>query len=139
MTDQPIPPTPTGTIGCVIVNEFIAPSVFDLIRVIVSHRIVAAAVRRHGAGLVDHALAVDWRHRTATSVSLWVSAATLYSIGNVREHVWAARMTSRLGIQTRCSYFSLSGTCVDTMYGHVSTSESPPWPSRERPLHDFAS
>lgn len=111
--------------GCVVITRFECRSLLRLLYLMLKHSSTKRAVRRSAKGYVDSVAIVDWRQRTLISVSLWRSVASIFSMGEVREHVFAARLPRKLGIATTCGIYKFAGDWRSVMFGTFAEAHSP--------------
>lgn len=112
-----------------MVTRFECETLGRLIVMLVVHARVKRDVRRQGGGLIGSRTLVDWRRRVLLSISLWPSIESVYSMGNVRRHVIAARLPGRLGVRTACGVFCYAGDWRRVMFRAPAESRSPIVPS----------
>lgn len=111
--------------GCVVITRFECRTLPRLLYLVLRHSATKRAVRRSAKGYVGSRAIVDWRQRTLMSVSLWRSVASIFSMGEVQEHVVAARLPRRLGIATTCGIYTFAGDWRTVMFGTVTEAHSP--------------
>lgn len=69
--------------------------------------------------------------RTAASLSVWTNLPSIYSMGDVPEHIQAVRIPRRIGVRTRCGVYGYSGDWRNVLF-HIDCSN-------EEPIQSFAS
>jgi hypothetical protein len=112
--------------GAVVVTRFACHTRRDIVLLWWLHIRLKPAVRVRAPGLLGVRLFIDWRHRIVRSVSLWTDPARLYDMGEVREHVAAARIPRRRGIATSCGVYTYKGDWRKVMFGvEPATAMSP--------------
>ena len=68
---------------------------------------------------------IDWRRKTLLSISLWENLDGIYAMGNVSQHVRAARLPSALGVATTCGIYYLAGDWRRVMFRSAAYIRSP--------------
>jgi hypothetical protein len=123
---------PDPSLGQVVVTRFECGTLPKLVAMLTLHRRVKRSVRRRARGLIDVKTAVDWRRRTMLSISLWQDLESVYSMGNVPDHVAAARVPGSTGVRTASGVFCYVGDWRRVMFQSPSKPRSPlhPLPSR---------
>jgi hypothetical protein len=111
--------------GQVVVTRFECPSVWAVLAVRLMHIRVKRAVRRHATGFAGITLIIDWRRRTVLSISLWQDLESVYTMGQVTQHIHATRIPSKLGITTSCGIFCYAGEWMRVMFGASRVTRSP--------------
>jgi hypothetical protein len=119
------PQAPEGADDRVVVTRFECGSLAKLLALSVLHMFIRRAAIRDTQGLVVSTSHVSWGSRTLVSVSLWRSLRDVYSMGQCREHVIAARIPHRWGIRTACAMFRVEGDWRNIMFGASMTYRSP--------------
>lgn len=119
--------------GAVVVTLFACRSRWDVLLIWWLHHRIKPAVRARTRGFLGVRLYIDWRQRVVRSVSLWTDAKYLYDMGEVSEHVDAARIPRRLGARTTCGIYTYEGEWTELMFG-LEPSQKPnpltdPYPS----------
>lgn len=120
---QALSPDPSE--GCVVITRFECHSSPRLVYLFLKHWWVKRSVRRAAEGYVASKAVIDWRAKTLMSISLWCSIGSVYSMGQVREHIIAARLPRRLGIDTTCGIYTFAGDWRTVMFGTVTAAHSP--------------
>ncbi|MBE1561951.1 hypothetical protein [Nonomuraea africana] len=115
-----------------IVTRFECGSRLKLVAMLVLHRRVKRHVRRLARGLVGVKTLVDWRTSTMLSITLWKDLDSVYSMGQVPQHVAAVRVPGSLGVRTSSGVFCFAGDWRRVMFRSPSEPRSPlyPLPSR---------
>lgn len=103
--------------GAVVVTRFACRTRRDVLLMWWLHARVKPAVKARARGFLGGRLFIDWRARTVRSVTLWSDPAHLYSMGEVPQHIEAARVPRRRGIRTTCGIYTFEGECMTTMFG----------------------
>jgi hypothetical protein len=103
--------------GAVVVTRFACRSRRQILLIRWLHYRMKPAVEGYAPGFLGVRLYIDWRRRVVRSVSLWSDLASLYGMGDVREHIEAARIPRRLGIATTCGIYTFEGECSAVMFG----------------------
>jgi len=114
--------------GQVVVTRFECPSLRTLVIIRLRHGALKRHVRRKADGFIAVRTVVDWRRRTMLSISLWRSLDSIYAMGNVRQHVAAARLPRLLGVATTCGIYYLVGDWRRVMFRGAATTRSPLYP-----------
>ena len=109
----------------VVVTRFECGSLVKLLAVSFLHVFIRRAAVRDTHGLVLSTSHVSWGSRTLISISLWRSLRDVYSMGQCREHVMAARIPHKLGIRTACAMFRVEGDWRNVMFGASMPYRSP--------------
>ncbi|MBC6460711.1 hypothetical protein [Actinomadura sp. HBU206391] len=123
---------PDPGLGQVVITRFECGTLPKLVAMLILHRRVKRSVRRNARGLIGVRTVVDRRRRTMLSISLWQDLDSVYSMGNVPDHVAAARVPGSLGVGTASGVFCFVGDWRRVMFHSPSTPRSPlhPLPSR---------
>jgi hypothetical protein len=116
---------PEPELGQVIVTRFECGSLPKLLAMLILHTRVKRAVRRRARGLVGVRTVVDRRRRTMLSITLWEDLDSVYSMGDVPDHVAAVRIPGSLGVATACGVFCFAGDWRRVMFQSPSVSRSP--------------
>ena len=103
--------------GAGVVTMFACRTRWDVLLVWWLHYRIKPAIEARAKGFLGVRLYIDWRRRIVRSVSLWTDPASLYDMGEVRQHVGATRIPRRRGIQTSCGVYSYEGDCSAVMFG----------------------
>jgi hypothetical protein len=111
--------------GQVVVTRFECGSLSALLAVRITHARLKRHVRRGAQGFLGVTAITDWRRRTMLSISLWRDLDSIYSMGNVPQHVAAARLPHRLGVSTASGIFCLAGDWRRVMFRSDVTTRSP--------------
>lgn len=111
--------------GQVVVTRFECGSLASLAAIRLMHIRLKHDVRRHATGFIAVRTVTSWRRRTMLSISLWESLDSIYSMGEVPQHVAAARVPVKLGVATTCGIYSLVGDWRRVMFGGAATARSP--------------
>jgi hypothetical protein len=111
--------------GQVVVTRFECGSMAKLLAIRLLHARLKRDVRRTAKGFIGIRTVIDWRRRTILSISLWESLDSIYSMGEVRQHVSAVRLPSRLGVATTCGIYCLAGDWRRVMFGGAAVTRSP--------------
>lgn len=114
--------------GQVVVTRFECPSLRALVIIRLRHGALKRHVRRTADGFIAVRAVVDWRRRTMLSISLWQSLDSIYAMGNVRQHVAAARLPGLLGVATTCGIYYLVGDWRQVMFRGAAVTRSPLYP-----------
>jgi hypothetical protein len=114
--------------GQVVVTRFECPSLRALVIIRLRHSALKRHVRRKADGFIAVRTVVDWRKRTMLSISLWQSLDSIYAMGNVRQHVAAARVPRLLGVATTCGIYYLVGDWRRVMFRGAAVTRSPLYP-----------
>jgi hypothetical protein len=109
----------------VVVTRFECGNMLTLAALRVVHIRLKFDVRRHATGFIGVTTFIDWPRRTMLSISLWQDFNSIYSMGNVPQHVSAARLPARLGVTTTCGIFSLAGDWRRAMFRSDVATRSP--------------
>lgn len=109
-----------------VVTRFTCPSVRVLLRLLWLHSRIARRVRAQAPAVVGVRAFVDWRSRQLLSLSLWRDIDDVYTMGNVPEHVRAARLPGRLGVDTTCGVFTYVGDWQRVMFGAPASDKNSP-------------
>lgn len=119
-------------LGQVIVTRFECGSRMKLVAMLMLHRRVKRHARRLASGLIGVKTLVDWRDATLLSITLWKDLDSVYSMGEVRQHVAAVRVPGSLGVRTSSGVFCFAGDWRRVMFRSPSEPRSPshPLPSR---------
>lgn len=104
------------TSGQIIVTRFECPTLRSLLTLRLLHVFLRYYVRRDAEGFLGIRLLTDWRDRTILSISLWEDLSSVYTIGNVRRHIFAVRVVRQLRVRTGCGIFSSLGDCQHVMF-----------------------
>ncbi len=123
--------TPEG--GQVVVTRFECGNLPALIAVRLLHARMKRHVRRGASGFLGVRTIVYWRDRTMVTVSLWQSLESIYSLGNVSQHVSATKVPAYLGVETTCGIFYLVGDWRRVMFGGSAVTRSPLHPLTRDP------
>jgi hypothetical protein len=111
--------------GQVVITRFECPTLAALIAVRLVHARLKPAVQCGAQGFIGVTTITDWKRRTMLSISLWQNLDSIYSLGNVPQHVAAARIPSRLGVSTTCGIFCLAGDWRRVMFRIETKARSP--------------
>ena len=111
--------------GQIVVTRFECGSVARLLAIRLLHARLKRDVRRTAKGFIAVKAVIDWRKRTMLSISLWESLDCIYTMGDVRQHVGAARLPSRLGVATACGIYCLAGDWRQVMFRGAAITRSP--------------
>jgi hypothetical protein len=130
--------------GQLVVTRFECGSLPALLAVRITHARLKRHVRRGARGFLGVTAITDWRRRTMLSISLWQDLDSIYSMGNVPQHVAASRLPHRLGVSTTSGIFCLAGDWRRVMFRSDVTTRSPlqpldSGPSVSSPSHSPAS
>jgi hypothetical protein len=112
---------PSG--GQVVVTRFECPSLRTLGFLFLLHHRVKRSVRKQSTGFLGVRTVIDWRRRVLLSVSLWIDIESIYTMGDVMEHVLAARVPRKLGVATACGVYCFAGDWRRVMF-QVRTAEA---------------
>jgi hypothetical protein len=116
---------PDLTGGQVMVTRFECGTLWNLLWILAMHMRLKIDVRRQSRGFVGVKGLIDWRRRTFLSISLWRDLDSVYSMGNVRRHVSAARVPPVMGVETTCGVFCFVGDWRRVMFRSPSLPCSP--------------
>jgi hypothetical protein len=119
--------------GHIVVTRFECGSLSALLAVRITHARLKRHVRRRARGFLGVTAITDWRRRTMLSISLWQDLDSIYSMGNVPQHVAAARLPHRLGVSTTSGIFYLVGDWRRVMFRSDVTTRSPLRPVTQEP------
>jgi hypothetical protein len=111
--------------GQVVITRFECPTLSALIAVRLIHARLKPTVQRDAQGFIGATTITDRKQRTMLSISLWQNLDSIYSLGNVPQHVAAARIPSRLGVSTTCGIFCLAGDWRRVMFHGQTQTRSP--------------
>lgn len=130
--------------GQLVVTRFECGSLPALLAVRITHTRLKRHVRRGARGFLGVTAITDWRRRTMLSISLWQDLDSIYSMGDVPQHVAAARLPHRLGVSTTSGIFCLAGDWRRVMFRSDVATRSPLHPldsdpSVSSPSHSPAS
>ena len=125
--------------GQVVVTRFECGSLSALLAVRITHARLKRHVRRGARGFLGVTSVTDWRRRTLLSVSLWQDLDSIYSMGNVPQHVAAARLPRQLGVSTTSGIFCLAGDWRRVMFRSDVVTRSPLHPLDHEPSPDLIS
>ena len=114
--------------GQVVVTRFECGSVARLLAIRLLHARLKRDVQRTAKGFIAVRTVIDWRRRAMLSISLWESLDSIYTMGDVREHVSAVRLPSRLGVATACGIYCLVGDWRRVMFRGATVTRSPLYP-----------
>jgi len=114
--------------GQVVVTRFECGSVARLLAIRLLHSRLKRHVRQGATGFIAVRTVTDWRRRTMLSISLWESLDSIYSMGEVPQHVAASRIPVRLGVSTTCGIYYLVGDWRRVMFGGAAVTRSPLYP-----------
>jgi hypothetical protein len=117
----------------VVVTRFECGNLLTLLTLRAVHVRIKSEVRRQAAGLIGVTTFIDWRSRTMLSISLWQNFGSIYSMGNVPQHVSVSRLPGRLGVTTTCGIFSLTGDWRRAMFRSDVVTRSPLDPFSREP------
>lgn len=92
-----------------MITRFDCPSLITMLIVTRLHGRIRRRVRAQIPGFRGVALIKEWSERRLLSVSLWDESSSVRQMGEVRQHVLAARLTQRLGIATSGGVFAYAG------------------------------
>jgi hypothetical protein len=92
-----------------VITRFDCPSLIKMLIVARLHGRIRRRVRAQIPGFRGVALIKHWSERRLYSVSLWDERSAVLQMGEVRQHVLAARLTRRLGIATSGGVFAYAG------------------------------
>jgi hypothetical protein len=98
-----------------VITRFDCPSLVTMLVVTRLHRRIRRRVRAQIPGFRGVALIKQWSERRLLSVSLWDERLSVLQMGEVRQHVLAARLTHRLGIATSSGVFAYAGDWRDVI------------------------
>lgn len=111
--------------GQVVVTRFECGNLPSLIAVRMLHARLKRHVKRRARGFIGVKTVILWQPRTMLSISLWQDLASIYSMGNVTQHVEATRVPAHLGVETSCGIFYLVGDWRRVMFGGSAPTRSP--------------
>lgn len=111
--------------GQIVVTRFECGSVARLAAIRLLHARLKRDVGRAATGFIAVRTVTDWRRRTMLSISLWESLDSIYSMGEVPQHVAAARLPARLGVATTCGIYYLAGDWRRVMFRGAAVTHSP--------------
>lgn len=114
--------------GQVVVTRFECGSLARLAAIRLLHARLKRDVRRAATGFIAVRTVTDWRRRTMLSISLWESLDSIYSMGEVRQHVAASRLPAQLGVATTCGIYYLVGDWRRVMFRGAAVTRSPLYP-----------
>jgi len=117
--------------GQVVITRFECRNLRQVYTVVLLHYRVKKGVRRAASGYVGGTFIIDWRRRTVLSLSVWTNLPSIYSMGDVPEHIQAVRIPRRIGVRTRCGVYGYSGDWRNVLF-HIDCSN-------EEPIQSFAS
>lgn len=120
--------------GQIVVTRFECGSLPKLLAVRFLHVALAREVRRHARGFLGIKVITSLRHRTILSISLWDHIDSVYTIGEVRRHTRAVRLTHRLDVRTSCGIFCFAGGCQRVLFRFNAEVRSPLHPLADPPL-----
>jgi hypothetical protein len=123
--------------GQIVVTRFECGSLSALLAVRITHARLKRQVRRRARGFLGVTAVTDWRRRTMLSISLWQDLGSIYSMGNVPQHVAAARLPHRLGVSTTSGIFYLMGDWRRVMFRSDVVTRSPLHPLNHEPVSSF--
>jgi hypothetical protein len=92
-----------------VITRFDCPSLVAMLVVTRLHGRIRRRVRAQIPGFRGVALIKQWSERRLLSISLWDETSSVLQMGEVRQHVLAARLTQRLGIATSGGVFTYTG------------------------------
>jgi hypothetical protein len=112
---------PSG--GQVVVTRFECSSLWTLGALLLLHQRVKHAVSKQAEGFLGAKTLVQWRRRTMLSITLWENIQSVYTMGNVMQHVRASKVPHRIGVATNCGVYCFAGDWRRVMF-HVEGVQS---------------
>ena len=109
----------------VVVTRFECGTFVCLVTLALLHPWIRHQVEVNATGILGACRRILWRERTLLSVSLWRDVESIYSMGSCQRHISAARLPARLGIETSCAIFNLSGDWKRIMFNSPARTRSP--------------
>lgn len=110
--------------GEVVITRFECRTWRSLLTVLLLHLRVKPQVKKVAPGFRGSSVLVNWRDKTVLSVSLWESAKSIYSMGQVSRHILATRVPGHTGVATTSGVYSYVGDWRRVLFR--SRLESPP-------------
>jgi len=111
--------------GVVVMTRFECPTIRRLLSVVLLHWRVKRDVHRKARGLVAVRMIVVPSERMVTSISIWRDLDSVYSMGDVRRHVTAARLAGSWNVRTANGVFCYVGDWRRVMFGGAGGAGSP--------------